>query len=347
MVKKALITGINGQIGSYLTDLLILKGYEVHGIIRRSSVFNTARIDQHYKDWHNEGSNLKLYYGDLSDEGSLRNVIKEAQPDEIYNLGAQSHVKVSFKLPVYTFDIVAQGTLRLLESMKEIVPNAKFYQASSSEMFGSSKAPQNEDTPFKPCSPYGIAKVAAFQLAKNYRDAYNLHVSNGIVFNSESPRRGETFVTRKITRAVSRIKYGLQDCLYLGNLDAKRDWGYASDTAKAMWMILQQRNPDDYVIATGQTHTIRKFVEKAFAYIKKPIIWSGKGLDEVGTSDNKIAVKIHPDYYRPVEVDVLQGDATKARMKLGWQPSINFEDLVRLMMFHDLNLAERESKLLV
>lgn len=333
-MKKALITGITGQDGSYLAEFLLEKGYEVHGIIRRSSTFNTARIDHLYRDPHESGARLFLHYGDLADGTGLRRILEKVQPDEVYNLGAQSHVKVSFEQPEYTADIVATGTLRLLEAVRDYVKvwgkGVRFYQAGSSEMFGAAPPPQSERTPFYPRSPYAVAKVAAYWFAVNYRESYSLFVCNGILFNHESERRGETFVTRKITRAAGRIKVGLQKKLYLGNLDAKRDWGYAPDYIEAMWLMLQQPEPDDYVIATGEAHSVREFLEEAFSLL---------GLDPYQY------VEIDPRYFRPAEVDFLLGDASKAREKLGWRPRVSFKELVRRMVNHDLELAERERTL--
>jgi len=324
-MRKALITGITGQDGSYLAELLLSKGYEVHGIIRRSSSFNTGRIDHLYRDPHEEGVRLFNHYADLSDPVALARLLYELQPDEIYHLGAQSHVRVSFDMPVYTFDITAMGTVRILEAMRETGVSARFYQASSSEMFGSAPPPQSETTPFHPRSPYGVAKVAAYWAAVNYREAYGMYVANGILFNHESPRRGETFVTRKITRAVARIKAGLQDKLYLGNLDAKRDWGYAPDYVEAMWRILQAPEPGDFVIATGEQHSVREFCELAFSHV---------GLDW------RDYVEIDPRYFRPAEVDSLLGDASKARRELGWEPKVGFEELVRIMVDADVKMLQ-------
>ncbi|BDG26764.1 GDP-mannose 4,6-dehydratase [Thermus thermophilus] len=329
-----MITGITGQDGSYLAELLLQKGYEVHGIIRRASTFNTDRIDHLYKDPHDPEARLFLHYGDLTDGTGLRRILEKVQPDEVYNLGAQSHVKVSFEQPEYTADVVATGTLRLLEALRDYIKvsgkEVRIYQAGSSEMFGASPPPQNEKTPFYPRSPYAAAKVAAYWYAVNYREAYGLFICNGILFNHESPRRGETFVTRKITRAVGRIKMGLQKKLYLGNLEAKRDWGYAGDYVEAMWLMLQQSEPDDYVIATGESHSVREFLEEAFGYV---------GLDW------RRYVEVDPRYFRPTEVDHLQGDATKARAKLGWRPKVSFKELVRMMVDHDLELARQEKTL--
>jgi GDPmannose 4,6-dehydratase len=326
-MKKALITGITGQDGSYLTELLLKKGYEVWGIIRRSSSFHTGRIDHLYQDPHNQPK-LKLVYGDLTDGTNLASLINEIQPDEIYNLGAQSHVRVSFDTPIYTVNTDALGTLRLLEAIRSSKRKVKFYQASSSEMYGkAAEVPQNEKTPFYPRSPYACAKVFSFWQTINYREAYGLFASNGILFNHESPRRGETFVTRKITRAATRIKLGLQDKLYLGNLDAKRDWGFAGDFVEAMWLILQQDKPDDFVIATGQTHSVREFLDEVFGCL---------GLDW------KKYVELDKRYLRPTEVDILQGDATKARKILGWKPKVGFEELVKMMTDADMRRAENE-----
>jgi GDPmannose 4,6-dehydratase len=326
MPKKALITGITGQDGAYLSELLLGKDYEVHGIIRRSSSFNTGRIDHLYRDPHERGVKLFTHYGDLTDPVALTKLLYELQPDEIYHLGAQSHVRVSFDIPEYTFDVTGGGTLRLLEAMRESgVVNARFYQASSSEMFGSAPAPQAESTPFHPRSPYAVAKVAAFWATVNYREAYGLFASNGILFNHESPLRGETFVTRKVTRAVARIKAGLQDKLYLGNLDAKRDWGYAPDYVEAMWMMVQHDTPEDFVVATGESHTVREFVEAAFSHA---------GLDW------EPHVEIDPRYFRPSEVESLRGDASKAERLLGWRPRVTFGELVEIMVDADITTLE-------
>jgi len=326
MSKKALITGITGQDGSYLAELLLSKGYEVHGIIRRSSSFNTERIDHLYMDPHVHGVKLFLHYGDLSDSASLTRFMHDLQPDEVYHLGAQSHVRVSFDVPEYTGDVTGLGTTRLLEAIRETSPKSRFYQASSSEMFGLVQAvPQREDTPFYPRSPYGAAKVYAYWMTVNYRESYNMHASNGILFNHESPRRGETFVTRKITRALARIKAGLQKDLYLGNLDAKRDWGYAKEYVEAMWRMLQQDQPDDYVIATNETHSVREFLEVAFTHA---------GLDW------QKHVEIDPNYFRPAEVELLIGDYSKARHKLGWEPNTTFNALAKLMVDSDMKLVQ-------
>jgi GDPmannose 4,6-dehydratase len=326
MSKKALITGITGQDGSYLAELLLAKGYEVHGIIRRASTFNTGRLDPIYADPHAVKNRLSLHYGDLSDASGLSRLLGKIQPDELYNLAAQSHVRVSFDAPEYTADVVATGTVRLLEAIRETGISPRFYQASSSEMFGKVlEIPQTETTPFYPRSPYGCAKVYSFWITVNYRESYGLHASNGILFNHESPRRGETFVTRKITRAVAHIQAGLQDKLYLGNLDAKRDWGYAKEYVEAMWLMLQQDKPDDYVVATNETHSIREFLDLAFEHVKL---------------DWKKHVEIDPRYYRPAEVDLLIGDYSKAKRQLGWEPKTKFADLVRLMVDADVKLLK-------
>lgn len=322
MSKRALITGITGQDGSYLAELLLSKGYEVHGLIRRASTFNTGRIDHIYTDPHQSGARLKLHYGDLSDASGIARLLANIEPNEIYNLAAQSHVRVSFDCPEYTTDVTATGAVRILEAIRETGIKPRFYQASSSEMFGLVQAvPQSETTPFYPRSPYACAKLYAHWVTVNYRESYGLHASSGILFNHESPRRGETFVTRKITRAVAHIKLGLQSKLYLGNLDAKRDWGYAKEYVEAMWLMLQQDQPDDYVIATNETHSVKEFLEVAFAHA---------GLDW------KQYVEIDPKYFRPAEVDLLIGDYSKAKKKLGWEPKTRFEDLTKLMVDEDL-----------
>jgi GDPmannose 4,6-dehydratase len=332
-LKKALISGITGQDGSYLAEFLLSKGYEVHGIIRRASTFNTDRLEQIYGDPHEEAA-LHLHYGDLSNAARLRHLIEQIQPDEIYNLGAQSHVRVSFDQAEYTADVVATGTLRFLEAFRDYTissgKQARFYQASSSEMFGSTPPPQNEFTPFHPRSPYAVSKVAGHWYGVNQREAYNLFIANGILFNHESPRRGETFVTRKITRGLARIKLGLQDKLYLGNLDSRRDWGHAADYVRAMWLMLQHHTPEDFVIATGKSYTVRQFLDVAASYA---------GLDW------STCVETDPRYFRPSEVDALEGDASKARKLLGWRPEISFEELVRQMVEHDMELARQEQTL--
>lgn len=329
MAKKALITGITGQDGSYLAELLLDKGYEVYGIVRRTSTITTDRINHIYQDPHEKGARLKLIYGDLSDASALNQIMKDVRPDEVYNLGAQSHVRVSFDIPEYTGDVVALGTLRLLDAIRESGIKTRFYQASSSEMYGLVQAvPQNEETPFYPRSPYAVAKLYGHWITKNYRESYDMFACSGILFNHESPRRGETFVTRKITRAVARIKLNLQEDLYLGNLDAKRDWGYAKEYVEAMWLMLQQTKPDDYVIATGETHSVKEFLEAAFDHAQL---------------DYKKFVKIDPKYFRPAEVDLLIGDASKAQKKLGWKPKVTFKELVKIMV--DADIKELEDKL--
>jgi len=333
-MKRVLITGVTGQDGSYLAELLLEKGYEVHGIIRRASTFNTERIDALYRDPHESKVGLRLHFGDLSDGTALRRILEKVRPDEVYNLAAQSHVKVSFEQPEYTADIVASGTLRLLEALRDYMAVSKtevrFYQAGSSEMFGSVIPPQNEQTRFSPRSPYAASKVAAHFYAINYRESYGMFIANGILFNHESPRRGETFVTRKITRAACRIKLGLQKTLYLGNLDARRDWGFAGDYVEAMWLMLQQDKPDDFVIATGEAHSVREFLEETFKLL---------GLDW------KTHVEIDQRYFRPAEVDHLCGDASKARQVLKWSPKVGFKELVELMVKHDLEMASQENTL--
>ncbi len=329
-MKKALVTGITGQDGSYLAELLLGKNYQVHGVIRRSSSFNTGRIDHLYQDPHAPGTRLKLHYGDLNDASSLNTLLRMVQPDEIYNLGAQSHVRVSFDVPEYTSEVTAIGTMRLLEAMRESgLSKTRFYQASSSEMFGSSPPPQNESTLFHPRSPYACAKVFAYWVTVNYREAYGFHAVNGVLFNHESPRRGETFVTRKVTRAAGRIKMGLQKELFLGNLEARRDWGYAKDFVEAMWLAMQQDKPDDFVVATGESHSVRELCEEAFGNV---------GLDY------RDFVQLDPRYLRPSEVDHLQGDASKARKALGWAPRTSFKELIKLMVESDLELARKEAR---
>jgi GDPmannose 4,6-dehydratase len=334
MMKKALIFGITGQDGSFLAELLLAKDYEVHGVVRRASTFNTDRLDGIYSDPHENGVSLRLHYGDVTDGAGLRHVLEAVQPDEIYNLAAQSHVRVSFDQAEYTADVVATGTLRLLEGLRNYASIAgkpvRLYQAGSSEMFGAANPPQRENTPFYPRSPYAVSKVAAHWYCVNYREAYGLFICNGILFNHESPRRGETFVTRKITRALGRIKLGLQKKLFLGNLDSKRDWGYAGDYVQAMWMMLQAPVPDDYVVATGESHSVREFLDLAGAYC---------GLDWTEY------VETDPRYYRPTEVDYLLGDASKVQQKLGWQPKVKFETLVQMMVEHDVDLAKQERTL--
>ncbi len=374
---KALITGITGQDGSYLAELLLEKGYEVHGLIRRSSTFNTDRIDHIYRDPHEASTRLFLHFGDLSDSGQLTHLIYNIEPDEVYHLGAQSHVRVSFDMPEYTGDVVALGTTRLLEAIRRSGVRTRLYQASSSEMFGSAPPPQNESTPFQPQSPYAAAKVYAFHMVRNYREAYQIFAANGILFNHESPRRGETFVTRKITRAVARIRFGFQRCIYLGNLEARRDWGYAPDYVDAMWRILQQEKPEDFVAATGESHSVREFCELGFKEAGMDIEWRGQGVDEVGVlagisgqpppstiasprrepqvscgfseplpktvysiKPGDIVIRIDPRYFRPTEVDFLRGDASKAQKILNWNPTITFAELARIMVHADIQALQ-------
>ncbi|MBR0671386.1 GDP-mannose 4,6-dehydratase [Neoroseomonas soli] len=346
--KVALITGITGQDGSYLAELLLAKGYIVHGIKRRSSSFNTGRVDHLYRDLHEPGVGFFLHYGDLTDATNLIRILAEVQPDEIYNLGAQSHVAVSFETPEYTANSDALGTLRLLEAIRILgmEKRTRFYQASTSELYGKVQAvPQDETTPFYPRSPYGVAKLYAYWIVVNYREAYGLHASNGVLFNHESPRRGETFVTRKITRAVAAISLGKQDCLWLGNLDAQRDWGHARDFVEGMWRILQQETPDDYVLATGKTHTVRRFAELAFAEAGMTLDWRGDGADEVGIdrASGRVVVRIDPEYFRPTEVDLLIGNAAKARRVLGWSHKVALPDLVAEMVASDIALMRDEA----
>ncbi|MDI6754542.1 MAG: GDP-mannose 4,6-dehydratase [Thermodesulfobacteriota bacterium] len=381
MVKRALITGITGQDGSYLTELLLSKGYEVHGLIRRSSTFNTDRIDHLYADPHEPSTKLFLHYGDITDSGQLTNLIYNVQPDEIYHLAAQSHVRVSFDMPEFTGDVTGLGTTRILEAIRRSGIKTRFYQASSSEMFGSSPPPQNEESPFRPRSPYAAAKVYSYWMVRNYREGYNLFACNGILFNHESPRRGETFVTRKITRAAARIKLGLEKKFYLGNLEAKRDWGFAKEFVEAMWLMLQQAEPEDYVIATGESQSVREFVNCAFAHVGIEIEWKGNGLEEKGVvrslasslkpptsdlepsasgNDSSISsrplpfrsnlrigdaiIEIDPRYFRPTEVEVLIGDASKAKRDLGWEPKVKFKELVQIMVDADLQKEIKQTK---
>ncbi len=343
MMKKALITGITGQDGSYLAELLLDKGYEVHGIIRRASTFNTNRIDHLYRDRHETGVKMFLHYGDLTDSSNLNRIIEKTNPDEIYNLAAQSHVQVSFEVPEYTAEADGIGTLRLLDAIRETGVDCRFYQASTSELYGKVvEVPQTETTPFYPRSPYGVAKLYAFWIVKNYREAYGLHASNGILFNHESPRRGGTFVTRKITMAAARVSRGLQQCLYMGNIDAKRDWGYAPDFVQMMWMMLQQKAPDDYVVATGEMHSVREFIEKSFGHAGIEIAWEGEGVKEIGKSKatGDIVVRMDERYYRPAEVEQLLGDPSKAKKQLGWEPKVKFEELVKIMTDGDLKILD-------
>ncbi|MFB3917217.1 MAG: GDP-mannose 4,6-dehydratase [Terriglobales bacterium] len=349
-MKKALITGITGQDGSYLTELLLAKDYEVHGIIRRSSSFNTGRIDSLYQDPHVAGRRLILHYGDVTDATNIISVVQKIQPDEIYNLAAQSHVKVSFETPEYTGNADALGALRILEAVRllKVESKVRFYQASTSEMFGASKPPQNESTPFYPRSPYGAAKLYAHWVTVNYREAYGFWACSGILFNHESPRRGETFVTRKVTRAAARIALGLQDKLFLGNLHARRDWGHAQDYVRAMHLCLQHSRPDDYVIATGEQHSVRELCALAFQCLGIELEWTGQGMDEKGVDrkTGKVRVEVDRHYFRPTEVDSLLGDASKARAVLKWQPTISFAELISEMVVHDKKRAEREAHLM-
>jgi GDPmannose 4,6-dehydratase len=345
--KIALVTGITGQDGAYLAELLLAKGYTVHGIRRRTSLFNTARIDHLYQDPHSPGCRFFLHYGDLTDSTSLIRIVEETQPEEIYNLAAQSHVAVSFEEPEYTAESDGVGTLRLLEAIRilRLQEKTRFYQASTSEMFGLVKeTPQKETTPFHPRSPYGVAKLYAYWIAVNYREAFGVYACNGILFNHESPLRGETFVTRKITRALARIKLGLQDKLYLGNLDARRDWGHARDYVQAMWLMMQQPEAEDYVIATGEQHSVREFVEAAAKELGMKLAWKGKGKSEAAVWEGRRIVEVDPRYYRPAEVDTLLGDASKAREKLGWKPKTGFRQLVQEMARADFEIAQREKK---
>ncbi|MEX1001478.1 MAG: GDP-mannose 4,6-dehydratase [Crocinitomicaceae bacterium] len=348
--KVALITGVTGQDGAYLAELLLNKGYIVHGVKRRSSLFNTDRIDHLYKDKHEENVNLFLHYGDLTDATNMIRLVQETEPDEIYNLAAMSHVKVSFDTPEYTANTDALGTLRLLEAIRilKMTEKVKFYQASTSELYGKVvETPQSETTPFYPRSPYAVAKLYAFWIVKNYREAYGMYACNGILFNHESPLRGETFVSRKITRAVARIKLGLQKKIYLGNLDAKRDWGHARDYVYGMWKMLQQEKADDFVLASGETHSVKEFVERAFAEVEIDIKWSGEGIHEVGmnAATNEVIVEVDERYFRPTEVELLLGDPSKAKKELGWEHKINFEELVKEMVAADVKLFEKDKYL--
>ena len=350
MAKTALITGITGQDGAYLAELLLSKGYIVHGVKRRSSMFNTDRVDHLYQDQHEKNVNFFLHYGDLTDSTNLIRLVQETAPDEIYNLAAQSHVMVSFETPEYTANADAIGTLRLLEAIRilKLTEKTKFYQASTSELYGLvQEVPQKETTPFYPRSPYGVAKLYAYWIAKNYREAYNMFACNGILFNHESPLRGETFVTRKITRAAAKISLGMQDKLFLGNLDAQRDWGHARDYVKGMWMMMQHHTPDDYVLATGETHSIRRFAELAFSHVGIQLTWKGAGVHEQGinAATGAVLVEVDPRYFRPTEVELLVGDATKARETFGWQHECGFETLVEEMMHADVELFRKEKHL--
>lgn len=347
MSKVALVTGVTGQDGAYLTEFLLKKGYTVHGIKRRSSMFNTDRIDHLYQDQHEKDVKLFLHYGDLTDSTNLIRIIQETQPDEIYNLAAQSHVMVSFETPEYTANSDALGTLRILEAIRilKMEKTVKFYQASTSELYGKvQEIPQTETTPFYPRSPYGVAKLYGFWIVKNYREAYGIYACNGILFNHESPIRGETFVTRKITRAVARIHLGLQKKLFIGNLHSKRDWGHARDYIEGMWLMLQQDKPDDYVLATGETHSVKEFIEKAFSQIEVELKWEGEGVEEKGirTDTSEVVVEVDAKYFRPTEVELLVGDYSKAKKELGWEPTYKFEELVKEMVREDVKLFERD-----
>jgi GDPmannose 4,6-dehydratase len=338
MTQRAFITGVTGQDGSYLAELLLDKGYEVHGMIRRASYFNRKRIDHLFRDSHDKNVNFFLHYGDMTDSSNMNRLLEKIKPHEIYNLAAQSHVAVSFEVPEYTTDVDATGTLRILDAIKETGIQTRFYQASTSELYGKVReTPQSETTPFYPRSPYAAAKLYAYWIVVNYREAFGLHASNGILFNHESPRRGENFSTRKITMAAAAIKAGKKQCLYIGNLNAKRDWGYAPDYVRAMWLMLQQDKPDDYVIATGETHSVREFAEKAFGALDMPIRWSGEGVNETGTDEKsgKVVVRVDSKYFRPAEVDLLLGNPAKAASRLGWKPSVSFDKLVEIMVKAD------------
>ncbi len=345
-MKKALVTGITGQDGSYLAELLLEKGYEVHGIIRRSSSFNTQRISHIYHDPHDQrGATLRLYYGDLSDGSNLNRILEKVAPDEIYHLGAQSHVRVSFDLPEYTGDVTGLSTIRILDAIRETKIKTRFYQASSSEMFGKAvELPLKETSAFHPRSPYGCAKVYAYWITRNYREGYGMFASNGILFNHESPRRGETFVTRKITRGLVKIKLGKEKKIYLGNLDAKRDWGYAKDYVEGMWLMLQHSEPDDFILATNETHSVREFAEAVAKNLGMELVWKGKGIKEKGLDKKtgKVIIEIDPYYFRPAEVDVLLGDYSKAKNKLGWSPKVTFQELARMMADADLKLEQEQ-----
>ena len=346
-MKTALITGITGQDGSYLSEFLLDKGYSVHGIIRRSSTFNTWRVNHLHVDIHEDGRNFRLHFGDLTDATNIIRLIKQIKPDEIYNLAAQSHVKVSFETAEYTANADGLGILRVLEAVRllDMVGKVKIYHASTSELFGKTvETPQSENTPFHPRSPYGAAKLYAHWIVKNYRESYNMFACNGILFNHESPRRGQTFVTRKITMGLSRIKFGLQKRLYLGNLDAKRDWGYAKEFVESMWLMLQQEKPDDYVIATGESHSVREAVEETCKHLEINLEWKGKGIDEIGVDKDtgKTIIEIDPGYFRPTEVDVLQGDYSKARKVLGWKPKTKFKELIKMMVESDLEIVKNK-----
>jgi GDPmannose 4,6-dehydratase len=344
-MKKAVITGINGQDGSYLAELLLAKNYEVHGIVRRTSSFSRSRIDPLSNTKSNLAGSLELHYGDMGDEKNLRKLMEKVQPDEVYNLASQSHVGISFEMPEYSTDVNALGTLRLLDAIHDYCPEARFYQASTSELFGeAAESPQTEQTRFKPNSPYAVAKLYAYWMTVNYRKTYGMHASNGILFNHESPRRGENFVTRKITQTVARISEGLESCLYIGNMDARRDWGYAPDFVHAMWLMLQQDQADDFVIATGELHSVREFIEKAFACVGVQLYWEDEKIDERGVDkiSGKTVVQVNPKYYRPIDIDSVLGDPSKARKTLGWKPEVKFDQLVEIMMKADLSAARNK-----
>jgi len=342
-MKKALITGVNGQDGSYLTELLLEKGYDVHGIVRRTSSFSRARIDPIYGK--NAKGKLNLHYGDMSDEKNLRKLVETIRPEEVYHLASQSHVGISFEMPEYSTDVNALGTLRLLEAIHDYSPESRFYQASTSELFGDAdESPQTESTRFKPNSPYAVSKLYAYWMAVNYRQTYGMYTSNGILFNHESPRRGENFVTRKITQTVARMAEGLEECLYIGNMDARRDWGYAPDYVRAMWLMLQQECADDYVVASGEAHSVRELIEKSFGHVGVKIEWQGAGAEECGinSATGKTVVQVNPKYYRPIDIDSVLGDASKAKRELGWEPEVKFDQLVEIMMEADLAAARKE-----
>jgi GDPmannose 4,6-dehydratase len=343
-MKKALITGVNGQDGSYLTELLLGKGYEVHGLVRRTSSFSRDRIDSSYDRSADSAGQLLLHYADMSDEKNLRKLLESVRPDEIYNLAAQSHVGISFDMPEYSTDVNALGALRILEAIHDYCPNARFYQASTSELFGSAEvSPQTEATPFRPNSPYAVAKLYAYWMTVNYRQTYGLYACNGIMFNHESPRRGENFVTRKITRTVARISEGLEECLSIGNMDVRRDWGYAPDYVQAMWLMLQQDQPDDFVIASGESHSVRELIERAFAMVRVTLRWEGANEQEIGldAATGVTRVQVNPKYYRPADIDSALGDSSKAKRVLGWEPEVKFDQLVEIMMKADLAAAKR------
>ena len=344
-MKKALITGVNGQDGSYLTELLIGKGYDVHGMVRRTSSFSRKRIDPLYGKTAAGPGQLTLHYGDMGDEKNLRKLVEKVRPDEVYHLASQSHVGISFDMPEYSTDVNALGTLRLIEAIQDYCPEARFYQASTSELFGEAEeSPQTENTRFRPNSPYAVAKLYAYWMAVNYRQTYGMYVCNGILFNHESPRRGENFVTRKITQTVARIAAGLEECLHIGNMDVRRDWGFAPDYVRAMWLMLQQEQAGDYVVATGESHSVREFIEKAFAYVDVQVEWNGAGADECGVNvkTGETIVKVDPKYYRPIDIDSVLGDASKAKRELGWEPEVKFDQLVGIMMKADLDTARND-----